>query len=279
MALVKCPECGKEKVSSTATACPECGYNVKEYYENKTAETQLLEEDQYISLAFLDSEITFKDGINNGTKGIAINLNYGNNYKYEETYYVENDSVYIDRHAGTYISKICEDFLICEKGATKGAIPNCEFFDAACTMSLANGAIRKKIVFHQSGTYEESDGKSETNGIYKRKGKFIALLSTDEPKNVLIGLIYDNCFYKYAVLVKKKYIVELEELKKEISDPTYVYNLMQNTKEAMNKCPYCKSINVKKIGNVGRAISFGLFGFGSSKVGKQWHCNSCNSDF
>lgn len=32
MALVKCPECGKENVSSTATACPQCGFNVKGYY-------------------------------------------------------------------------------------------------------------------------------------------------------------------------------------------------------------------------------------------------------
>lgn len=44
-------------------------------------------------------------------------------------------------------------------------------------------------------------------------------------------------------------------------------------------CPYCQSTNCKKIGIVGRSISFGLFGFGSSKVGKQWHCNNCKSDF
>ena len=32
------------------------------------------------------------------------------------------------------------------------------------------------------------------------------------------------------------------------------------------KCPYCKSTNTKKIGVVSRSTSFGLFGFGSSKV-------------
>ncbi|WP_455615774.1 zinc ribbon domain-containing protein [Eisenbergiella sp.] len=26
MALVKCPECGRERVSDTAEACPDCGY-------------------------------------------------------------------------------------------------------------------------------------------------------------------------------------------------------------------------------------------------------------
>ena len=32
MALVKCPECGRENVSSTAEACPACGYNLKSHY-------------------------------------------------------------------------------------------------------------------------------------------------------------------------------------------------------------------------------------------------------
>lgn len=44
-------------------------------------------------------------------------------------------------------------------------------------------------------------------------------------------------------------------------------------------CPYCKSTNVTKISTAGRAVSVGLFGLGSSKVGKQWHCKNCKSDF
>lgn len=44
-------------------------------------------------------------------------------------------------------------------------------------------------------------------------------------------------------------------------------------------CPYCKSTNVSKISTLGRSISVGLFGLASGKVGKQWHCNGCKSDF
>lgn len=44
-------------------------------------------------------------------------------------------------------------------------------------------------------------------------------------------------------------------------------------------CPYCKSTNTKKISAAGRMFSAGLFGFGSKKIGKQWHCNGCGSDF
>lgn len=35
MALVKCPECGRQNVSDTAEACPNCGFDIKEYYTQK----------------------------------------------------------------------------------------------------------------------------------------------------------------------------------------------------------------------------------------------------
>lgn len=33
MALVKCPECGKENVSDNAEMCPECGYGIKAHFD------------------------------------------------------------------------------------------------------------------------------------------------------------------------------------------------------------------------------------------------------
>ncbi len=46
------------------------------------------------------------------------------------------------------------------------------------------------------------------------------------------------------------------------------------------ECPYCHSTNTKKISGVSKAGSVALFGiFAAGKVSKQWHCNSCGSDF
>ena len=44
-------------------------------------------------------------------------------------------------------------------------------------------------------------------------------------------------------------------------------------------CPYCHATNVRKISIASRAVSTGLFGFANKKIGKQWHCNHCGSDF
>lgn len=45
------------------------------------------------------------------------------------------------------------------------------------------------------------------------------------------------------------------------------------------ECPYCHSTSTSKIGTVNRMASTAMFGLASKKIGKQWHCNSCNSDF
>jgi len=46
------------------------------------------------------------------------------------------------------------------------------------------------------------------------------------------------------------------------------------------KCPYCQSIDTKKITTTSKAVHTALFGiFSISRNSKQWHCNQCGSDF
>ena len=47
MALVSCPECGRENVSDSAVSCPECGYNIKEHFiKLKVAEEKRQEKEK-----------------------------------------------------------------------------------------------------------------------------------------------------------------------------------------------------------------------------------------
>ena len=62
----------------------------------------------------------------------------------------------------------------------------------------------------------------------------------------------------------------------EITSPTIYDNIL--TKPVV-VCPYCQSKDVKKISGTSRTVSTFLFGLGSKKIGKQWHCNNCKSDF
>ncbi len=76
------------------------------------------------------------------------------------------------------------------------------------------------------------------------------------------------------------YLQEKLNCSKEVAE--YGVNYVENEPKSSDtsvRCPYCKSTNVKKIGVVSRSMSVGMFGLGSGKIGKQWHCNGCKSDF
>ena len=46
MALVKCPECGRENVSDSAAACPDCGYSIKEHFDRIKADEKRLADEK-----------------------------------------------------------------------------------------------------------------------------------------------------------------------------------------------------------------------------------------
>lgn len=54
-------------------------------------------------------------------------------------------------------------------------------------------------------------------------------------------------------------------------------NMVAIIKHINIHCPYCNSTNVTKIGTVNRAVSVGMFGLASSKIGKTHKCNDCGS--
>ena len=81
---------------------------------------------------------------------------------------------------------------------------------------------------------------------------------------------------------KKIYKEQKEILQKRIrkSEESRINEYQQKYLAEHNiHCPYCNSSNVTKIGTVNRAVSVGMFGLASKKLGKQWRCNSCGSDF
>lgn len=57
------------------------------------------------------------------------------------------------------------------------------------------------------------------------------------------------------------------------------YGTLQSSTNPTVKCPYCGSKSTKKISTLSRMGSFATLGFAGKKVGKQWHCNNCKSDF
>lgn len=64
-----------------------------------------------------------------------------------------------------------------------------------------------------------------------------------------------------------------------ISETKAVFGIKPKSPSPSITCPYCHSTNVSKIGTVDRGLSVGMTGLASGKLGKQWHCNKCKSNF
>lgn len=65
--------------------------------------------------------------------------------------------------------------------------------------------------------------------------------------------------------------------------PVYIYLRVSYDKKKNNhkpiKCPYCGAADANRLTSMDRASSALVHGIGSGKIGKQWHCNNCGSNF
>lgn len=126
------------------------------------------------------------------------------------------------------------------------------------------------------------------------------IISEEEYNKIVEELKHTNVFAKKKLLQNQNYKCIYDRLQQpEVSYPKPIilennncesdeeywkrinqHTINNNTSASqIVECPYCHSNDTKKISTTSRVISTSLFGLGSKKLGKQWHCNSCSSDF
>lgn len=265
MALIRCPECNRE-ISSTVKNCPQCGCNVVSMLRNRF-KVQIYEFDSEDKIIY-----SFEFYPQNGNVGVL----YLNQVNALADYCVKNDILVISYlgHEDKYI--LTPFGFIKNKEGVK--IPDGNFIDyiAQNVPVLVNTKIQ--ITFRSNGT-----------GLYvKTPMKYY------KSDNFIITKVFSNygicCekFIKYKELWYCGFYATMNmngrsDLIQEYNELINHYNndkgKTQNVAISSVACPYCHSRNTSKIGAVSRMFSAGFFGLGSKKIGKQWHCNSCNSDF
>lgn len=105
------------------------------------------------------------------------------------------------------------------------------------------------------------------------------------PSIIIKGLSYEKCKEIQDVFNTCGAITEIIEDNESTVPNTSLdnYNISDLKKDiriqSQVHCPYCNSINVNKISSTKKAMSIVGFGILSNKIGKQWHCNNCKSDF
>lgn len=121
--------------------------------------------------------------------------------------------------------------------------------------------------------------------ISDRQGDLKISFSSEEAKRQLIEDLvktspeFDQEWFDRRDEVVEKKIAKNEakrELTKAVSNGVNIKDALRGN-YSVTKCPSCGSTNVSKIGFINRAVSTGLFGLASSKIGKTHKCNNCGT--
>lgn len=267
MALIKCPECGKD-VSDKASACIQCGFPLSNM-EPEASEPENKNEVVYYDLLQGKLKSIFDKGLDDGVEGIC------NENGFDYPYQVKDNRLYVTRHAGTVEYIIDGDFLVNQNGKYSGNIPYERRFDANCNSSLFG-----PITFKSDGTYSEISYGNTSKGTYIREDNIMVLCGGDTGNSPYGFLIYDGNLYKGSH-IKEEEIDKLKEVTSKYGVSHTSINTIPVPRPAtpLVKCPYCQSGNTKRISSTAKAVNIAMFGIFGNKRKYQWHCNNCNSDF
>ena len=236
MALVKCPECGKENVSDTAESCPECGYAIKEHFARIARKEQLIEQENQFELKRKQESDKLQAELNQKLSEID-NMDYPK----KPTFFGQLFHSEGGGNGLSYSTLIALIFSFLLGFVSK-------FFIVIFVLLLVLWTPFWLFI-----TY--GDYKSMLS-LYEYKTSDFEKYKQD--KKAMIKKEYDNYSYNMA-----RYGSRIAPMPK-ISTPN---NQM--------KCPVCGSTNISKISTLNRTVSVATVGLASSKIGKQYECKSC----
>lgn len=245
MALIKCPECGKDNVSDSAVSCPECGYAIKAYFDKLRREEIQKEQEKQLEIKKKQEADKLKDELERKIRMI------------DKTPYPEKPTfkaaVFDSRGGGaglsyaTIIAPIATALFAYMSIQGKSAILATLFVIVTALLVVIWIPFWLMICY---GDYKAAVTRyeNETNDWEAEKNKRKEQLITEYEQ-------YANNMAQYGTRNAPEIKIPVPESKL--------------------KCPICGSTNVGKISTLNRGMSVATVGLASSKIGKQYECKSC----
>lgn len=260
MALIKCPECGKE-ISDKAPACIHCGFPLsllkEQSQESLDKENKIIKKSESLSKTGYSMEL-----LDYGNKKIQIATALKSALRINDV-----EALELVSNTPCYIFKDKSERI---------AIPIIQKLDTLPVeyKLYQDGILKKhktKIEIKKQITQTSSIEKTTS---YTKKIKcpncssFIVETSRECPICGFDGI--------------GSYLLQLErEKQSKIIDYTHDYGEITLGEKSQNvpKCPTCQSLNIKKISTASKVSSVFMWGLFSQKIKKQWHCNNCGYEW
>ena len=260
MALIKCPECGKE-ISDKAPACIYCGFPIS--LLNGQSQQCLDKENNIIKESGLSSKTGYSiELLDYGNKKVQVATVLKSALKLKDV-----EALELVASTPCYIFKDKSEQII-----------------APIIQKLNTLPIEYKL--YQDGTLKRHKTKIEIE-------KPVVQISYRESATSYAKKIKcPNCSSLIAETSREcpicgfdgigSYLLQLEQKKQsKIIDYTHDYETIASRESTYNvpKCPTCQSTNIKKVSTASKAGSVFMWGLFSQKIKKQWHCKNCGYEW
>ncbi|WP_310603557.1 zinc ribbon domain-containing protein [Anaerosporobacter sp.] len=235
MALTKCPECGKENVSDSAEACPDCGYGIKAHFEKIK---QDIEQKEQAEKRKIEAELKAK--------------------KQEEA--IKNKELNDKRKEEQRVRSVPQ----LEKPQLKAPI-----------IILVISALCFWIGISESGAseWEVERSVSHGNGDPHFYGALFVFIGIGLICYGIYLFVKRLERYNLSKTNLEEYQRQVIKERAEAAEAARRSVELQ-ARAAANapKCPMCNSTNIERISTLNRATSVAMTGLASGKIGKQYKC-------
>lgn len=256
MALINCPECGKE-ISDKSSACLHCGYPLSNDNINIDSNNiETLFSSFAMNITQMKIRDIYQDVLNEVLKIKSSNINNSNDI----------------------IAKSIIDGLIKKPNNVSWIDVKlfCELIDFSLLSPETIDYFSNKVFEVISIKEKYSDGSGGYNNITPY---FFAIhkamqYSSESSKEKLMSIL--NTPYMGSNSTIYDYVEHMYNEKANTSTETQIkqYDNFVGTNNNL-KCSVCGSTNISRISSVGRLTSVFAFGLASSKLGKQYECKNC----
>lgn len=260
MALIKCPECGKE-ISDKALACIHCGFPLS-LIDNES-KTQTVE----------GSVTAKKEESVPDEKGYSMELlNYGIK-KVQVASILKRTLNLKDVEALELVANTpCYLFRGKQEHIILPIIQKLDSLPVEYKLYL-DGKLKR----HKN---ESEINKPESISSTHRTGSYIKKIKCPNCSSFIAetSRVCPECGYDAI----SSYLLQLErEKQSKYIDYTYNHNVnsIDNNMKNVPKCPTCQSTDIKKVSTASKVGSVFIWGLLSQKVKKQWHCNNCGYEW
>ncbi len=284
MALIKCPECGRERVSDSAEACPECGFNIREYFCDRKSEVKLdsvsnrndsekANESENINKTTTEPEELSERGNAKPVRCLKCGAIYpADSNKCPSCGNLERTSIDTQRDLQGKIYRNNHNASSNRPRFSKGYI-------IGIVVGVIVGLIGLPGLFESEASRATS--RSHGSGDPAFQGVILIIFGI-----VIIGItlgIYFRGLSRYN-LQKNNPELYNKIVAEETRKGQERYRAQKQAEEIrlskLPECPICHSKNyVRRISSIDRGVSVAIVGLASSKIGKQYECTHCKHKF